>query len=126
MGGVGTVYFVLVLYKQIATNTSSKATTVNIRMNQAPTTEQVLNCQNWLSQTANGCARAVYTGVSPLTVTFNPVYGNSLYLLYYVVASEYPLRPIASQKVLSTTVVTYSGSWVLQIGVILLLLLLAH
>ena len=70
VGGQGSIYFVLVLYKQIASNNTLKATTVNIKMNQMPTTEQVLNCENWLGMAADGCARAVYTGVAPLTVVF--------------------------------------------------------
>jgi len=107
VGGVGTVYFVLALYKQISVNLTSKASTVNIRMNKSPTTEQVLNCQSWLGATAEGCGRAVYTGVAPLSVTFTQVQPNALYMLYYVVASEFPLRPIASSVVSSTTVVTY-------------------
>lgn len=69
LGNVGTVYFVLVIYKQIST--VSGKTYVNIRQNKAPTVEQVLNCQNWQGEIANGCARAVYSGVSALTVTFN-------------------------------------------------------
>lgn len=38
VGGHGTVYFVLILYKQIAVNDTLKSTTVNVRMNQSPTT----------------------------------------------------------------------------------------
>jgi hypothetical protein len=82
VGNVGTVYFVLVLYKQI-TNFNNGTTYVNIRMNYAPSAEQVLNCQTWEGLTADGCARAVYTGVSPLKVTFSGVQTNSLYELYY-------------------------------------------
>jgi len=46
VGGVGTVYFVLVLYKQISMN--SNFTYVSIRMNEPPTAQQLMNCQNWL------------------------------------------------------------------------------
>jgi len=38
VGGQGSIYFVLVLYKQISADYTIKATTVNIRMNQMPTT----------------------------------------------------------------------------------------
>lgn len=37
IGGHGTVYFVLILYKQIAVIDTLKSTTVNIRINQPPT-----------------------------------------------------------------------------------------
>jgi hypothetical protein len=46
VGSIGTVYFILVLYKQIS-NDGNGTTSVNIRMNYAPSAEQVLNCQNW-------------------------------------------------------------------------------
>lgn len=107
VGGVGSIYFVLVLYKQISVNLTTKASTVNVRMNKAPTTEQVLNCLNWMGETAEGCGRAVYTGVAPLSVVFTQVEPNALYMLYYVVASEFPMRPIVGSLVSSTTVVTY-------------------
>jgi len=56
-------------------------------MNKVPSAEQVLNCQSWMSVAAEGCARAVYSGVSSLTITFTGVQSNSLYMLYYVTAS---------------------------------------
>ena len=73
LGGSGTVYFVLVLYKTIVLDSNTGTSTVNIRLNQPPSVEQILNCQNWLSSTAEGCARAVYTGVAPLNVVFAAV-----------------------------------------------------
>ena len=44
IGGTGTIYFLLVFYKEIVVNSTSGHTTVNIRMNQQPTNEQILNC----------------------------------------------------------------------------------
>ena len=76
-------------------------------MNEDPSVEQVLNCENWLGQTAEGCGKAVYTGVSPLNVVFTQIKPDSLYLLYYFVATEFPMRPIVGTKVHKETVVTY-------------------
>lgn len=86
IGNVGTIYFVLVITKQIA-KLSNGNTVVNIRMNQPPSSKQILNCQNWQGLPADGCGRAIYTGVGPLTVTMSGVQANSLYQLYYVAAS---------------------------------------
>ena len=86
IGNVGTVYFALVLYKQIS-KTATGSTFVNIRMNEVPTAWQVMNCKYWQNYTASGCARAVYSGVTPLTVTMTGVQKNSLYMLYYLPAS---------------------------------------
>lgn len=124
VGNVGTIYFVLVLYKTIS-KSSNGTTSVNIRMNEVPSAVQVLNCQNWESLTANGCARAVYTGISPLTVTFSGVQSNSLYKLYYLPASEFPIRPIVSGQVSSSTVVTFAfGSTILPVLLWMLILFL--
>jgi hypothetical protein len=38
VGGVGSIYFVLVLYKQISVKALSNETTVNVRMNKPPST----------------------------------------------------------------------------------------
>lgn len=62
MSGVGSVYFLLVLYKQIIVQPNG--TTVNIRLNVPPTQEQLLNCVTWQNIAADGCARAVYSGTS--------------------------------------------------------------
>lgn len=69
-GGVGTVYFLLVLYKQI--NIDGNNTYVNIRLNEQPSAEQMLNCENWEGLPAEGCARAVYSSTK-LTVTFDNI-----------------------------------------------------
>ena len=37
VGGVGSIYFVLVLYKQISVNSITNETTVNVRINKPPT-----------------------------------------------------------------------------------------
>ena len=95
-GGVGTVYLLLVLYKQI--NIDGNNTYVNIRMNEQPSEEQMLNCENWEGLQAEGCARAVYSSTK-MTVTFRNIQKNSLYVLYYAAASEYPLRPILSENI---------------------------
>lgn len=125
IGGTGTVYFVLVFYKEIKIDNSTGHTTVNIRMNKVPSVEQVLNCENWLGQTAEGCARAVYTGVGSLTAIFAGIEADSMYLIYYVVANEFPMRPVVVSGVQSGTVVTYSWEkWISMAFFLILSLIL--
>jgi hypothetical protein len=88
---------------------------VRIRLNADPTQEQILNCQNWEGLPAEGCARAVYS-YKPQTVTFTAIRPNSMYKLYYVGASEYPLRPIVSSLVKSNSVVTFIWEGWLTVG----------
>jgi hypothetical protein len=56
---VGSVYFILDMTKQISFNNISGTSSISIKMNAAPTAQQVLNCQDWYNNTATGCARAV-------------------------------------------------------------------
>jgi hypothetical protein len=41
-----------------------------------------------------------------VSVTFNGILSNSFYKIYYASANEYPLRPVSSGTVESTTVTT--------------------
>lgn len=63
----GTVYFLLVLFKQFVTDPTTNYTSVKIRLNTEPSPWQIVNCKNWQNNTAEGCARAVYSG-DPLRV----------------------------------------------------------
>ncbi len=82
----GTVYFLLVLYKQFVTDASNGYTSVKIRLNTDPSPWQVINCKNWRNETAEGCARAVFSGTA-MTVEFGGIQPDSMYLLYYLAAN---------------------------------------
>jgi len=105
-GGVGSIYFLLVLYKQIVVAPSG--TTVNIRLNVPPTQEQLINCVTWQKIVAEGCARAVYSG-SKVQISFGSIQASSMYMLYYGAAGQYPLRPVISSTISSQSIVTYKG-----------------
>ena len=109
IGDIGSVYFLLVLYKQIGKNAAGQSY-VNIRMNSMPTAEQVLNCKNWRGETAEGCGRVVFSGVQSLSISFTGITTQSLYMLYYMPATEFPLRPIVSGSIKSETIVTLTWS----------------
>lgn len=106
----GTAYFVLVLYKQV--NLDGNNSYVKIRLNADPSQEQILNCRNYQGLAAEGCARAVYS-YSAQTVVFPSILPNSMYMLYYMAASDYPLRPVVSSNILSDSVVTFVGETML-------------
>lgn len=122
LSGYGTVYFILVLYKQV--NVDGNNSYVKIRLNADPTQEQMLNCENWEGLTAEGCARSTYSFVAQ-TVVFPSIQSNSMYKLYYMAASEYPLRPIVSSKIESSSVVTFVFESRLLYALALTLLVLA-
>lgn len=45
-----------------------------------------------------------------MDVIFPNIQADSMYMLYYVTASEYPLRPVSDNSVQSDTVVTFVWS----------------
>jgi hypothetical protein len=49
---------------------------------------------------------------------------NSLYLLYYLPATEFPLRPIVTDQVKSQTIVTYSFGYEAKVCLLTLALAL--
>jgi hypothetical protein len=49
----------------------------------------------------------VYSGL-PVTITMGGLQNNSMYLLYYLPANEYPLRPVVSFSVDKEAIVTLS------------------
>ena len=46
-----------------------------------------------------------------------------MYMLYYVIANEYPLRPVTGTEVLSDTVVTYTWESYTKLCIFLVLAL---
>ena len=65
-----------------------------------------------------------YTGVEALSISFTSILPDSLYMLYYMVASEYPLRPIVSGSITEQTVVTYASELFLTVTICLLAILM--
>jgi len=59
VSGIGAVYFILQLQKQIFYNNITGETNITIKMDETPTTEQIFNCIDWSGSAVVGCARAV-------------------------------------------------------------------
>ena len=62
--------------------------------------------------------------MGPLSVVMPLIKPDSLYMLYYVVASEFPQRPVTDGVVGTDTVVTYVWEPWLQLGLLMVGLLL--
>jgi len=103
----GAVYFTIIPYKTIQLDAVEESY-VNITINSVgtPTPNQILNCMNWDNSVASGCARAIYMSGQNVTVYFENVSPNTIYKVFYVVANEYPLRPIVGTTVYETDTTT--------------------
>lgn len=89
----GFVYFVLVRNRRVVYNIITGHTDIEIRPALTPTSSQILNCLDGYGEPALACKRVVYHE-GTLSLSFESIDNNSLYTGYYIVANEYPLRPI--------------------------------
>lgn len=64
VNGIGSVYFILQLQKQIFYNNITGETNITIKLDNLPSTEQIFNCHDWNGAGVVGCARAVLNTAS--------------------------------------------------------------
>lgn len=102
----GSVYLVLTFNKKITYNEITGATQIDIRTAITPTHSQILNCLDGYGQQPLSCNRVVLMPGESQSVTFANIEGDSMYVLYYGVAGEYPMRPIMVGAVKNITIVT--------------------
>lgn len=90
-----------------------------------PTNSQIASCVDGENNPALQCFRVVMQASTTYTATITNLVESSVYTLYYVVANEYPLRPVFYGNVRSQFVFTTVWESTLKfIGVALLLSLL--
>ena len=107
----GSVYFILVFNKKITNNTITGHTDIEIRPAVVPSGEQIVNCLDGENRTPLDCRRVVFMKNVPRSVTFTNITSNQVHLLYYVVANEYPLRPVLTSSVSNFTIDSSSEQW---------------
>lgn len=102
----GAVYMILTFSRKITYNKITGHTDIDIRPAVTPTGSQLLNCQDGYSDTPLQCKQVFFVGNSKKAITFSNVSANSLYMVYYAIANEYPLRPVLVSDVSNFTVLT--------------------
>lgn len=89
-----TVYYILVSYKNVSINQITSKTNITIKPLRTPTSSQIASCVDGEGFPALKCFRVVMVAGSTYSVTVPNLVDNSVYVLYYTIANEYPLRPI--------------------------------
>ena len=88
------LYMILVSYKNITTNQISKKTNITIKPVVTPSNEQVASCKDGSGQVAVQCQRIVMLSGSTYSLTLSNMVDDSVYAMHYVLANEYPERPV--------------------------------
>ena len=70
------------------------------------------------------CKRVVLLKNTGRDVVFSNISSDSMYLIYYAVANEYPLRPVITSGVSNFTIDTSYEGWMMGIWVCMLVLLM--
>jgi hypothetical protein len=102
----GTIYTVLTFTRRITFDIISGNSEIDIYPAVTPTAEQVLNCRDGYDNRALQCLRVVFMGGETKEAVFSNVGNDSEFVIYYVVANEYPVRPIVVSAVNNFTVLT--------------------
>jgi hypothetical protein len=99
---------------------------VPIRVVGFPSTQQIYSCQDWNGQSADACAKAVIANNNRVNVYLRNLVPNSVYLIAYSIANEYPISAIFSNNVETVEVQTSSSDIIVYscYSLILILILL--
>lgn len=65
-----------------------------------------MNCKDGYGENPLQCARVIFVGNDKKTITFSGLSPNSMYIIYYSIANEYPLRPVVVTDISNFTVLT--------------------
>jgi hypothetical protein len=120
----GTVYFILTFSRKITYNKITGHTDIDIRPPVKPSGTQMLNCLDGYGENPLQCKRVMFVGNSLKSVVFSNITADSLYMVYYTIANEYPLRPILVSGVSNFTVLTTYETIAQQMMMVLLVLAL--
>lgn len=102
------LYFILVSYKNVTINKISSKTNITIKPLVTPTNSQIASCIDGQGFPAVQCFRIVMQAGTSYSVTLSNLIENSVYVLYYAGANEYPLRPVFYGSVQSSFIFTTS------------------
>lgn len=120
----GAVYFVLTFSRKITYNKITGHTDIDIRPALKPSGSQMLNCQDGYGESPLQCKRVLFIQNAEKTISFSNISSDSLYMIYYAIANEYPLRPVLVSDVSNFTVLTNFELITTQLATLILLILM--
>jgi len=77
---------------------------VPTRIARMPTNEQINNCLDWNNEAVDSCAKVVIANGDNVELFLKDLTPNTVYIVYYTVANEYPIIPVFSNNIESFTI----------------------
>lgn len=109
--GKGSIYAIAREIATVIVDPQDEFSTTDIpsRISRTPTKEQINNCRDWNDEPADACAKAVIANNDNVELFLKDLTQNTVYVVYYTVANEYPIAPVFSNNVESFTIKVLSA-----------------
>jgi len=75
-----------------------------VRVYRTPSHTQINSCLDWNGESADACAKAVIANNDNVQLLLKNLKANTVYVVYYTVANEYPIEPVFSDTIDSFTI----------------------
>lgn len=109
----GTVYAIAREIGKVVTDPEDEFSTIEVqtRNPRTPSNKQINGCLDWNNEAADACSKAIITDASQTDVTLQltNLKSNTVYIVYYTAANEYPIKPIFSNVIQSFTIAVLSA-----------------
>jgi hypothetical protein len=123
MSANGVIYAIAREIAQVVVDPEDEFTTTDIttRIPRTPTNAQIYACEDWNGDTADACGRAIIANSDSVELLLKNLNVNTLYVVYYTVANEYPIQAIFGSDIQSFNVQILSSATTIVVGWIMLL-----
>ena len=113
---------ILVSHKNITKNQITAETKIFMKQLVTPSSDQIASCVDGTNYGAIQCIRIAIAAGSVYSLIFENIVDDSVYVLYYTIANEYPLRPVFYGNVQRQFIITslYEMMSMLSMGLLLL------
>lgn len=119
----GSVYAIAREIAKVSVDPEDEFTTTDIttRIPRTPSSAQIYACQDWNGDSVDACGRATIANGDNVQLLLKNLKVNTMYVVYYAVANEYPVEPIFSSNIQTFTVRVLNDAGKLVLGWIMIL-----
>lgn len=127
MTAKGSVYAIAREVAKVIVDPEDEFTTTDVttRLPRTPTNAQIYACLDWNGDDVDACGRAIIANDDNVELLLRDLKVNTMYIVYYTVANEYPIEPIFGNDIQSFSVrilnsaTTIVMAWMVLLGCIL-------
>ncbi len=125
MTAKGSVYAIAREIATITTDPQDEFETIDtpVRAYRTPSHTQINNCLDWNGEAVDACAKAVIANSDNVELLLKNLKSNTVYIVYYTVANEYPIEPVFSDAIESFEIRVLGAARLLVNGALILAML---